>query len=415
VLDEPIVPDFKEGETVGGWNPPSNPEMRSIGLLSWTSKMGSPSFSLPAGSTLMGGSCPGAAGGQAVMPKELMLSTARRVREISGRPVRLQQAICNYCYATGGQYATGNVQFIQSLRFIWTAMALADGSFVDTMTWAVQHADYVLDGGAAGTGFYGPERHPGRYFRLHDSGDIFAPSYLRGWKEVANNCPDILFWAPSRAWAQGGGVEMVNEINNPPNNLIIRPSAYCTNEPAPTNLGPGWAAGSTVFTPAEKLTGAVRGGGHGWTYTVITANAKGKYDRDDPEQVMRFNPKDPDDSFMSHLADRDARIEAEFWEELPAPTLVDTILALRPGASFEMTFEPLDDAPILVEVRGGEDEPAFNWDCQAYAATPAPEGTETQGRKVTPHTCRSAVAPDGKVGCRACWRFPDEVVNYTLH
>ncbi len=149
------------------------------------------------------------------------------------------------------------------------------------------------------------------------SGDFFSPEYFAAWKLVADDNPDVTFWAPSRVWAVPGLREAVNEINNPPRNLVIRPSAYSINEPGPGELGPGWAAGSTVYADVQK-------------------------------------------------PDMNARREG----------------------------------------------PPYQWDCQAY---------QTDNDKVT---CRDARAPDGEVGCRACWRFgledefghePGLVVNYTLH
>lgn len=315
VLEDAYVPDTDAGKTLAPWNPPASPTMRNISLLSWTSKMGAPSFSLPAGSIELGGSCPGAAGGQSIIPTPKLKSVARKVRSVTGRPVRLQQAICNYCYATGGQYATGQVQVAQVMRYIWVKDALRDGTFVDTMVWAIQHANYYLDGSKRKvqikngvekvTPAYLPERHPGRYFRIHDSGDFFDQKYLQAWKEIADRLPDIMFWAPTRCWATTWGVDAVNRINADPRNLIIRPSAYCTNEPAPENLGPGWAGGSTVYAPLPKLDGQLRG--------------------------------------------------------------------------------------------------AFDWDCQAY--------TLNDKNK----SCRNARDPNGSIGCRACWRYDQIVVNYTLH
>ena len=45
----------------------------------------------------------------------------------------------------------------------------------------------------------------------------------------------------------------------------------------------------------------------------------------------------------------------------------------------------------------------YDWDCQAY---------NTESENVT---CREALAPDGEVGCRACWKNKQDEINYTLH
>lgn len=304
-LDEPVIP---KGEHHMPWNPPASPNARRFKVLSWTSKMGAPSFSLPAGPLEAGGSCPGAAAGQSIVPADKLRKAAKIVSRETGEPVRLQQAICQFCYAEGGQYATGQVQFAQVLRYAWTQTALrterGTEEWIDAMVFAVQNAQYLLDGGRIDKTTYEPERFEGRFFRIHDSGDFFSPKYVRAWKEVANRCPDVLFWAPTRCWATSWGVDVVNEVNAQPDNLIIRPSSYHVNEPPPRALGPGWAAGSTTFD--KKLV-----------------------------------------DYGEHVRD-------------------------------------------------------FDWNCRAYS--------EDKNK-----TCRNALAPDGKVGCRACWGRPLEEINYTLH
>ncbi len=292
--------------------------------------MGCPSFSLPAGPTQAGGSCPGAVGGQSIVPAEALIAGSDLVRRVTGRPVRLQQAICNYCYAEGGQYKTGQVQFAQVMRYVWTKQSTMGGdatpgdgfrpteaqkAWIDAMIYAIDRADYMLDGGKVGKINYPAEEHPGRYFRWHDSGDIFSAIHLRMMKAVCDALPDITFWAPTRFWAAKGGIEAVSAINSVgARNFIIRPSAYHINEPPPRIDLPGWARGSTAFFKTLK------------------------------------------------------------W--------------------------------------AGEAEGAYDWDCQTYAV----EGKEESAK----HTCRHAVSPvteqTGRVGCRACWRYGDELeINYTLH
>jgi hypothetical protein len=310
VLDQPVG-------VAPLWNPPGAGTSKQFKLLSWTSKMGAPSFSLPAGPLEVGGSCPGAAGGQTIVPQASLEAGAYRVWRVTGQQVRLSDAVCQFCYATGGRYASGQIAYAQVLTYVWTKQALRDGSFFPTMDYAVKNAEYLLDGGVhpaqAGSGNasnYAPERFQGRFFRLHDSGDFFSREYLAAWKQIADANPDVTFWAPSRLWASAQGIEWVNEINAEPRNLIIRPSAFMVNAAPPRNLGPGWAQGSTVFRE----------------------NAK-------PEDGPRVSP-------------------------------------------------------------GYE----YDWDCQAYLAG-------EDGR-----TCRNALAPDGREGCRACWvNGHDLAVNYTLH
>lgn len=265
VLDRPIGPG-------PAWNPATNPEVQQYKLLSWTSKMNAPSWSLPAGAPQIGGACPGAVGGQSIVPESALLKAVKHINRGLDRPantpVNLAQAICEHCYATGGQYSTGQVQFAQLLRFLWARQAInfpvqgphgESTAFVETMVYAIDNADYKLAGGtvqgegAEATQELPPEPTGRRFFRIHDSGDFFEEEYLRQWKMIADRLPDITFWAPSRIWATSWGTKAVNEINHDPRNLIIRPSAYEVNELGPPNLGPGWAGATTVIAVSQNL------------------------------------------------------------------------------------------------------------------------------------------------------------------
>jgi hypothetical protein len=183
------------------------------------------------------------------------------VESITHKPVILADAICERCYATGGNYAYGSMVLAQAVREMWARAALKDGTFVDTMSWAVANADYMLQGGTVGSGkdkvAYDIERYPGRYFRIHDSGDFFSRSYLEAWKAVANNFKGkdnrITFWAPTRVWATDWGIKAVEDLNSDKNtNLIIRPSTYHINEGLPDNLGPGFAQWSVCWSKKVK-------------------------------------------------------------------------------------------------------------------------------------------------------------------
>ncbi|AKF03384.1 hypothetical protein DB32_000533 [Sandaracinus amylolyticus] len=207
----------------------------------------------------------------------------------------------------------------------------SQGDLTALFDYAVKNANYYLNGrrGASDDAERSHrrrgERDCRRYFRLHDSGDFFTPVYLAVWKTVANLNPDVSFWAPSRVWVNETLREAVNVVNGPAehSNLVIRPSAFHINEPAPDPraLGVGWAAGATTYKDALKPAG------------------------------------------------------------------------------------PRVSAP------DGR-RPPYDWDCQAYD----PENELA--------SCREARAPDGRVGCRACWtygtRSPEGgpgglAINYTLH
>ena len=374
-----VVDDWQEGNTTAAWSPPATPSAKQVEVLSWTTKMGCPSFSLPAGPIESGGSCPGAKGGQSIVPVPAMKAGQDAVTAVTGEPVRLYQAICQFCYAEGGQYSTGQVQIAQVLRYIWTRDAASNVSFgpqgptfgpkavawIEAMVYAIDNADFALDGGKVEKLVYPPERpRPGtrkkqRFFRWHDSGDFFSAAHVALVKEVCKRLPDITFWAPTRCWATTWGVEAVNKINGPAenSNLVIRPSAFHVNEPPPPRekLGIGWAQGSTSYALGQKLWAQDTSG-------LVQIGARRR-----TGNVKELNPK----------TGRMRTVEKAVT--LPAPR--------EPWAR----------------------KLGYDWDCQTYAVDDEK------------HTCRHALSPeigaDGKnlVGCRACWIRPGERINYTLH
>jgi hypothetical protein len=354
------------------WNPPGDGGAEQYRLLSWTSKMGSPSFSLPAGAPSSSGSCPGATAGQTIVPIEKLMAAARSVTARTGQPVRVQQAVCQSCYATGGRYGTGALQAKQVLAMIWTLRTHETDVWFEAMRYAIEYADYLLCGGEMNGNQYRAEtprtRVQGlpdlaswgtsyRFFRVHDSGDLGfgGGTYLRAWKritewfspenhvarvaflrenhgvsaeEIKKNHGPIVFWAPSRIWATVNGVREVNEINGVGSrNFIIRPSAYHFNERAPDNLGPGWARGSVSYALNQK------------------------------------------------------------------PGCVSTERNKKTGA---------DDCVKFDSPRRPESDP-YDWDCQTYSVVDES------------HSCRNALAPDGQIGCRACWVHSDLTICYTAH
>jgi hypothetical protein len=62
-----------------------------------------------------------------------------------------------------------------------------------------------------------------------------------------------------------------------------------------------------------------------------------------------------------------------------------------------------DDSESRLTKGGHGDGTKFDWQCGVYDLG--------KGEK----TCVKAKAPDGKVGCRACWVRPDLAVNYVIH
>jgi len=276
------------------WNPML--EVETTSLLSWTTKMQTPSFSLPAGAPVMGGACPGAMAGQSVVPDADRRTQALRLLPVlygddwRRHRIDLANTICEHCYAEGGQYATGSVQYHQLVRFAWARRAvridmngeptdrIEDSALVNVMIDAIDRVDFKESGEPTKFGHV-------RFFRIHDSGDFFNSLYLQAWKAVANhyhpeNTSDpIVFWAPSRVWAEGiDKVRQVERINGPVNgvdtNLIIRPSAYETNAQGPDlfqSEQDGWASASTVY--ADKVKEEALGKTYDWDCRAYAVDA----------------------------------------------------------------------------------------------------------------------------------------------
>lgn len=250
-LDEPIHDPVFNAPGTG---------VRNIPLLSWTSKMVCPSFSLPAGPPTFGGSCPGADGGQTIVPQRALRRAQLPVIEVQG-PVDTMETVCQWCYAEGGNYRFGSNQLNQVVRLVWARQAVRNGSFHEVMSWAVEHADYRSDGDstvAAERFVYADGElagEPIRFFRIHDSGDFFNKDYLAAWVAVARQHPDVQFWAPSRIWARPELGAHVRRYS-PPANLVIRPSSYMVDRPADDGLWSlqkqGFAGPTTVYTRTAK-------------------------------------------------------------------------------------------------------------------------------------------------------------------
>lgn len=181
-----------------------------VEILSSTTAMPGSSFSLPARRT-----CPGA----------LFEPTS----------------VCSACYADGRRrYRWRGVQAAQARRLAWTLDALGAGVFVPAL---IGHIVSRAE----------------RYFRLHDAGDFFSPTYADAWTDIARALPAVSFWAPTRSWAIHGRrrpdadplLESLWRLASLPN-VTVRPSALLINGDAPRILG--LAAGSAVTTDRSRAT-----------------------------------------------------------------------------------------------------------------------------------------------------------------
>jgi hypothetical protein len=174
----------------------------TVRLLSQTSKMPGPSWSLPARRA-----CPRANG-----------------------------TICDGCYAAKGTYRFRSTQNAQATRFAWT---------VEAMRTAPGRAQWIA-AMVAGISQSGCD-----YFRVHDSGDMFNAAYAQCWHAICQALPEVRFWVPTRSWQQPTSplpvfdplLNTLRRLAALPN-VTVRPSALNFGDAAPV-VG-GLHAGSTA-------------------------------------------------------------------------------------------------------------------------------------------------------------------------
>lgn len=270
------------GASIGSRGPEWNSHLETLGagggfkVLSWTTKMDAPSFSLPAGGPEVDGSCPGAVAGQTTSrDNKNFVSLANLIRKHvpkyeaePGSAKWFADAICQSCYAERGNYSYSSKQLASALIYLWVKNAVVTGEFVRMMVPAIDMAKYVKNDRVTVVNGYEVRR----YFRIHDSGDMFHPNYLRAWREIADHFvpgnkhgyEPVLFWAPTRIWTLSWGQKAIEEIVSGSPNLVVRPSSYHINTPAffQGEIA-GAAAGSTV-TAKSLIDSAMAAGAFDW-------------------------------------------------------------------------------------------------------------------------------------------------------
>ena len=167
----------------------------TVRLLTKTSKMPGPSWSLPARRA-----CPRANG-----------------------------TICASCYGSKGCYVFSSTRKAQTARFDWTR---------ESMKTAAGRIDWVA------TIVGAIRRSHSSYFRVHDAGDMFSPAYAECWLEICRQLPEVQFWIPTRAWQSPASVlpvadpllSVLRRLAQLPN-VTLRPSALNFGDDAPTIAG----------------------------------------------------------------------------------------------------------------------------------------------------------------------------------
>lgn len=293
LLIDPIV----EAREAPPWSPLG--EEGSIGtasILANVSKLGCPSFSLPAGSDTFWGTCPGAVHGMTIEKRDTLvkLNAKKNIAAAVGSPqpdpASLDRwyagAVCQHCYATRSNYGYFSKQLASLAVYTWTRAAIANGTFVPVMIEAIEKSPFHLAS---------PEdrRHLNavgyeRVFRLHDSGDFYSREYAAAWKQIADHFmpgkgsgTPTIFWAPTRLWAGGptprGWVEVFGPAGDlRRNNVVIRPSGFHVNERAPQpRLGE--IAGSTVHdVGGDAEVAMMREGVFNWVCPASRVGAEKK-------------------------------------------------------------------------------------------------------------------------------------------
>ena len=170
-------------------------------ILTRTSKMPGPSFSLPAHTT-----CPGA-------------------NMAAG-------SVCSSCYASKGQYGVVRVQRAQQARMRWTVGSSSIVGAGFSTSWIEYMSIAILATGC-------------EYFRIHDSGDFFSPVYVRMWGQVVIRCPHVKFWAPTRSYKLPKIADALLALAALPN-ITVRPSSDFVDHQVPAV--DGLASGSGVHS-----------------------------------------------------------------------------------------------------------------------------------------------------------------------
>jgi hypothetical protein len=191
----------------------------TVTLLTATSKMPSPSWSLPAGKA-----CPNSHG-----------------------------EICGHCYAQKGCYQYPDVARAQEARFRWTVESMRSESGMQS--WIATMVDAI-------------KATKCRYFRIHDSGDFFSVAYVRAWIAVCRALPGVRFWAPTREYqtkpigllpvlTENPRMDALRALASLPN-VTIRPSALSIGIKAPSvsGLHAGSGVNDSDATPCKAYTRA---------------------------------------------------------------------------------------------------------------------------------------------------------------
>lgn len=445
------------------WMPAALDEIRTIELIGESGKMAAPTWDLPAGSPVVGGSCPAATAGQSVIPLDLRSRSAHAV----GQPVKLQETICQLCVAGDAMVLVRGRGWVR----IDELHGAGDFEVWSGKDWRVTH---VVEQGVKEVveveTSWGAVVRVTPDHKLLTAHDGMVPA-------EALTVGDVLVFEP-------GPTEHV-EVKHPHVTRISRCSVAVPVYDL-VNVGPErqfvangislsncYAVGGNYASPhvqigemvrywwcRQMLDGGTTESRQAWVETVVRAIEGTMFPEERPidprtgKPVLPMRIHSSGDFYSAAYAEAWVEVcnrlpEVMFWAptrtwaspgwmrtwQRVVPLLQHGNLSLRPSAYHTGDPAPgerehpwpgrarvftsegttsvyaFDDAnagrPSLPQlVARGEKpsiDPRYDWPCGTYQILD------------DAHSCRNAVAPDGKVGCRACWIHPELRVNYTTH
>jgi len=154
--------------------------------------------------------------------------------QVGSALAKIPGSVCSKCYALKGRYAFSNVLTAQQKRLA----SLRDVRWTDAMV-------FLITKKCAKT----------PWFRWHDSGDLQGLWHLINIVEIANRCPQVSFWLPTRE--RKIVAQYTATMGSFPDNLTVRVSGTMIDGPAPT----GATHTSTVVKSGDATCPAYTQGG----------------------------------------------------------------------------------------------------------------------------------------------------------
>lgn len=125
---------------------------------------------------------------------------------VGSKLAKIKGSTCHACYAKKGNYNTPDVKTSHARRIAaWER---------DPKLW-VEGMIFLINDRTGKDGV--------PFFRGHDSGDFLSIKHVLAWAQVAQGCPSVDFWIPSREYARvRAAMGIMGEAW--PTNLLIRVS-----------------------------------------------------------------------------------------------------------------------------------------------------------------------------------------------